>query len=144
MYTLMFKKVHLVKPSTSADDSGEYYIIGINFIGCDDNNQLKLLELLDNFETNIIFLDLDEDFIEQCMKFYSQLIQLNIDNVIEQNLLSQCNDKNVYDILKKYLDFINCKKYFDKKIYDKKVLDFNQNWISENKFKLTHNLIIDL
>jgi len=27
MYTLMFEKVHLVKPSTSADDSGEYYII---------------------------------------------------------------------------------------------------------------------
>jgi hypothetical protein len=144
MYTLMFKKVHLVKPSTSADDSGEYYIIGINFIGISDDNQKKLLEILDNFETNITFLDLDEDFIEQCMKFYSQLVQLNIDNVIEQNLLSQCNDKNVYEILKEYLDFLNCKKYFDKKIYDKKVLDFNQNWLTENKFKLTKNLIIDL
>jgi len=144
MYTLMFKKVHLVKPSTSADDSGEYYIVGINFIGCSDDNRKKLLEILDKFETNITFIELDEDFIEQCMKFYNQLVQLNIDNVIEQNLLSQCNDKNVYEILKEYLDFINCKKYFDKKTYDKKVLEFNKNWISENKFKLTKNIIVDL
>ena len=144
MYTLMFEKVHLVKPSTSADDSGEYYIIGITFIGIDDDKRKKLLEILDKFETNITFLELEEDFIEQCMKFYNQLIQLNIDNVIEQNLLSQCNDKNVYEILKEYLDFINCKKYFDKKIYDKKVLEFNKNWISENKFKLTKNIIVDL
>ena len=144
MYTLMFKKVHLVKPSTSADDSGEYYIVGINFIGCSDDNRKKLLEILDKFETNITFIGLDEDFIEQCMKFYNQLVQLNIDNVIEQNLLSQCNDKNVYEILKEYLDFINCKKYFDKKTYDKKVLEFNKNWISENKFKLTKNIIVDL
>jgi hypothetical protein len=144
MYTLMFEKVHLVKPSTSADDSGEYYIIGINFINIDDNNRKKLLEILEKFETNITFLELEDDFIEQCMKFYNQLVQLNTDNVIEQNLLSQCNDKNVYEILKEYLDFINCKKYFDKKIYDKKVLEFNKNWISENKFKLTKNIIIDL
>ena len=144
MYTMMFKKVHLVKPSTSADDSGEYYIVGINFIGCSDDNRKKLLEILDKFETNITFIELDEDFIEQCMKFYNQLVQLNIDNVIEQNLLSQCNDKNVYEILKEYLDFINCKKYFDKKTYDKKVLEFNKNWISENKFKLTKNIIVDL
>ena len=138
MYHNMYKKIYLIKPSMSADDSGEYYIIGAT-----KENQNKLLDILDNFKTDITFLELDDDFIEQILNFYNKIIDLNINNVIEQNILTQCNDKHVYSVLKKYLDKTKCKIYFDKKKYENKVIEFNQNWIDDNNFNMK-DIVIDL
>ena len=143
-YANTFRKIFLVKPSLSSDDSGEYYIVGIDFIGIDDENRKELLNIMDNFEVNITFTNLDDDFINQCMKFYEQLSSLNADNMIEQNILALCNDNNVYEILKEYLDFTQCKLYFNDKIYNDKVAEFNEKWLYENNYHLPKDLIIDI
>lgn len=143
MYIIMYKKVYLVKPSMSSEDSGEYYIVGKKFRGLDEDTQKELLNMLDNFKINTTFVDLQDDIVNQIIEFFTKVTDLNTKYVMKLNILAQCNDVNFRKIMHSYLDKTGCTYYLDSKKYIKKVIELNEEWLSENKFKLT-NIVIDL
>jgi hypothetical protein len=50
IYSQLFENITLYKPSTSPNESLEFYVIGTRFLGIDYNLKEKLLNILNNFE----------------------------------------------------------------------------------------------
>jgi hypothetical protein len=125
LYYLMFEDVYLIKPLSSNPVSGEFYVIGKNFIGLDNTILDKMLNLLDNFEVNMCFFkkeDIPEHFTKQVFDFMEKLTRLNVDFIEIQNTLLTCLYKRDAVIEK----VTGCRKYLNPKYMDE---------VQESKFK---------
>jgi len=143
MYTLMFEKVKLVKPSMSADSTSEYYIVGQNFVGISDIDREKLLDLLANFQLNMKFIDIPDGITLQLTSFFEELA-LNITNFNKKLLfLVIYRNQNIRKLLGKDYDKTKAELYFNKEKYNEQIEKFNKYWIDKNKFDL-NEISIDI
>jgi len=72
LYFLSFETVYLYKPYASGSVSGEFYIVGLGFLGVSDEELEKLLKLQDDFEENNAFFarkDVPDYFVAQVENF---------------------------------------------------------------------------
>ena len=112
LYYLMFEDVYLMKPLSSNPVSGEFYLVGKNFIGIDEMMLDKMLGLLDNFEVNMCFFkkeDIPEHFRKQVFSFIGQLTKMNVDFIDIQNTLLTCLYKRD-NVIEKVTE---CRKYLN-------------------------------
>jgi hypothetical protein len=136
LYTIAFTEVNMVKPMTSSQNTGEFYIVARGFKGIKQEFYDDLLEVLDKHEANKLFFDMTdipESFITQIASFMSKLTDMNINRDEQTNLLLTC-------ILRKdpiieattscseYLKPVNIKTLQDSRF---------KTWISEHKFYIT-------
>lgn len=143
MYILMFETVQLIKPSMSADSTGEYYIVGRNFIGIDDNTREQLLNVLDKFTTNMSFIDVPNNIKEQLIDFF-KTIAINLTNFHKKLLfLVIYRDQNIKKMIGDDYNKTKSELYFNKDKYNEQIKKFNHYWIDNNKFDLT-NIYIEL
>jgi hypothetical protein len=134
LYYLMFEEVYLSKPLSSNPISGEFYLIGKNFIGIDDSIYNKLIDLIDNFQVNMCFFkkkDIPENFIKQVFSFIEKLTNMNVNYIDIQNTFLICF-KERDEIIEKVTE---CRKYLEPKymneIQEAKFLE----WIKLYNFK---------
>jgi hypothetical protein len=93
LYYITFEDVSIFKPYSSDLSSGEFYIIGKNFIGIDNSSLERLYKCLDNFKTNNAIFEkesLPETFIIQINNFIEQLSNSNINGIEKTNYLLTC------------------------------------------------------
>jgi hypothetical protein len=130
---MMFEEIILIKPMVSNPDSGEFYLVGRNFLGLSDIEHNKLLNTLEKYQVNQCIWnrnDIPEEFSKQIIEFMNQILKLNIDHGEMINTLMTCI---VYDdkIIEKGTQ---CKKYLNKnfirEIQEKR---FNE-WIRKFEF----------
>lgn len=95
LYYISFEQVSLFKPYSSNPDSGEFYVVGINFLGVSEMEIEKLYKILDGFKYNHAIIEKDkmpETFITQINNFIKLMSQLNNDTIEKTNLLLTCYD----------------------------------------------------
>ena len=93
MYYLMFSEVYLFKPYSSNPDSGEFYVIGKKFHGCNDELLEKLLSFQEKFELNSALFKLDdipESFVYQVNGFLDVMSHYNANAIDKQIMLLTC------------------------------------------------------
>jgi hypothetical protein len=84
LYYMYFDKLYLYKPYSSNPQSGEFYIVGKNFLGISDINLEKLLTVQDNFTEHQVFVeqkDIPETLFMQIYNFLEKLVELNINTL---------------------------------------------------------------
>ena len=95
LYYTSFEQVSLFKPYSSNPDSGEFYVVGINFLGISDMHIENLYKVLDGFKVNHAIIEKDnmpETFVIQINNFIKLMSQLNSDTNDKTNLLLTCYD----------------------------------------------------
>lgn len=55
LYYLSFEHVYMYKPYTSGAINGEFYIVGLGFLGVSDSSLEKLLKIQAGFAENLTF-----------------------------------------------------------------------------------------
>ena len=121
LYYITFEDVSIFKPYSSDLSSGEFYIIGKNFIGIDNSSLERLYKCLDNFKTNGAIFEkesLPETFIIQINNFIEQLSNSNINGIEKTNYLLNCY-KESKDKIKSKKMIVNTKKNKEKSITNK-------------------------
>lgn len=82
IYSQLFENITLYKPSTSPNQSLEFYVIGNNFIGIDYNLKEKLLNILNNFELHQTLFkkeDINELFLKDVELFLELMTNRFVD-----------------------------------------------------------------
>jgi hypothetical protein len=134
LYSLLYKNVYLVKPYTSRPTSGEYYIVGKNFVGLPDFALDKLLEILDNFKLNQTFFDqnvIPKSFVEQTIKFNEQMSDYNTQTIERQLFFLSCSQ----DKSKVVANKTNCTYYLEPKNLMEIHQERYKKWVQMFKFK---------
>ena len=134
LYYLMFEEVRLIKPHTSSPNSGEYYVVGLRFIGIDDKVLSKLIKCLDDFKVNNSFFrkdEIPESFTLQVTEFLEKLYNLNNSQLDLVNMLITCIVNPDPIILKA----TNCQKYLDEEFIKKIQTKRYKEWIKTYKFE---------
>lgn len=114
LYFLSFETVYLYKPYASGSISGEFYIIGLGFLGVSDDELEKLLKIQDNFEENNTFFartNIPEYFVAQVEQFtkdmtYHKVHALNRFQFLI-NVMNDKEDKYEFKELLKNIDTIH-------------------------------------
>ena len=81
LYFLSFETVYLYKPYTSGTINGEFYIVGINFLGVSKEELEDLLIIQDNFEENMTFFerkDIPDYFVSQVESFVRDMTERRV------------------------------------------------------------------
>jgi hypothetical protein len=132
LYYLLFDELRLVKPLTSNPNSGEFYVVCKGFCGISEENYNKLLNILDNFKTNICFFDrkdIPQEFIELVSNFNNQVIARNIKHKeVGIKIIDCIKDKEIYN------QNIDCKIYLDKSIVKNIHWKIFNYWIKKTGF----------
>ena len=142
IYMCMFKQVYLTKPPNSSENSGEYYIVGLDFIGLDYEKINNLHNILNNFELNQPFIPknlLTEEFLSQINYFFKKIVNKLRKNITKQIILHHCHNIKY----KKYTKLFDCDLFYDKDKYENIVNAKIQSWIHENNF-FPNNIFIDI
>lgn len=132
LYYCYFDKVKLIKPKSSNQLSGEFYVIGLDFKGIKQHNLELLYTHLKNIKNNECFYEKDNlpnKFVKQVLNFFIELNQVNIENKeIRLDLLNCIIEKDD----KVFTEAMNCKKYLNFK-WSKDILEQKiKTWIAEN------------
>ena len=93
LYYTAFEQVSLFKPYSSNPDSGEFYVVGINFLGISETQIENLYKVLDDFKLNHAIIErekIPETFIIQINNFIKLMSQLNNNAIEKSNLLLTC------------------------------------------------------
>jgi translation initiation factor 2 beta subunit (eIF-2beta)/eIF-5 len=133
-YAQYFEYIYITKPVTSNPNSGEFYLVGINFRGISDNELNDYLYMLDNFKLNSCWFnkdDLPKDFIDNVTKALLDIYNININNAVLRNVLYMCYYKNLPDNKKQLLDCNNQTNTNYHTDLRKPIFD---EWIREHKF----------
>ena len=130
----MFKEIRLIKPQTSSPNSGEFYIVGLQFQGINDVIFDKLMKNLDNFTVNNCFFkkkDIPESFTLQVIEFTQKILDMNAKQFDIVNMLMTCI-ANPDPVIEKATQ---CRKYLDmnfiKDIQSKRY----KEWMKTYKFE---------
>lgn len=142
LYYSFFRKVKLIKPNTSNPLSGEFYVIGYNFKGINEDILDKLYIHLDTMKNNECFIHkelLPDKFIKQVMKFFIDLNMMNIEQKEIRLDLLNCsielkNIRNNKTYSKQYVKAMNCNKYLDTKWSKSIINEKIKTWIDDNDF----------
>jgi len=154
LYYTAFEQVSLFKPYSSNPDSGEFYVVGINFLGISESQIENLYKVLDGFKLNHAIIDKDqmpETFIIQINNFIKNMSQLNNNSIEKTNLLLTCydnmpsmpnmrnmtnkkskkssktKDSNLYELLK-------CNNFLDNKNIETILVPRYNEWIKKYNF----------
>jgi len=95
LYYTAFEQVSLFKPYSSNSDSGEFYVVGINFLGISESQIENLYKVLDGFKLNHAIIEkemMPETFIIQINNFIKNMSELNNNAIEKTNLLLTCYD----------------------------------------------------
>lgn len=140
LYILSFENIKFIKPSTSNPNSGEFYVLGLNFKGFDNKQLNKLYKFMNNMKINKTFFnknDIPIKITNQLIDFFKKIYELNYNQKKIIKILVKClyitnkyiyNDKNYKKCQHICDNFLN--KYSIKKINDKKIL----YWINKFNF----------
>jgi 23S rRNA U2552 (ribose-2'-O)-methylase RlmE/FtsJ len=118
LYALHFKNVYLYKPYASRPQSGEFYIVGKKFVDVKDETIDLLLNVLDNFNENQVFIEknnIPDNFERLVQDFLNRLVNYNIESIEVGFFINQCvMDENdtfgFQDVIKNY-DKIQNKRF---------------------------------
>jgi len=149
LYYTAFEQVSLFKPYSSNPDSGEFYVVGVNFLGISESQIENLYKVLDGFKLNHAIIEKDqmpETFIIQINNFIKNMSQLNNNAIEKTNLLLTCydnmpnmpnkkskkstsktKDSNLYELLK-------CNKFLDEKNIETILVPRYNEWIKRYNF----------
>lgn len=131
LYTLFFREVYLFKPHTSRPLSGEYYVIGKNFMGMSDEVFEKLLDIMDKFELNQCFFEkntIPQTFVSQLHKFVDMITTHNKNAMEKLDFFFTCLvDKS------KIKEELKCGEFIEN--LDRLYRSRYEKWISLYKFK---------
>jgi 23S rRNA U2552 (ribose-2'-O)-methylase RlmE/FtsJ len=127
-YFLHFEKIVFFKPSTSNPNSNEFYIIGFNFKGIQNDVLEKYYNVLDNYKLNMCWFnreDINKEYLDTFTKFHERVTMLNINQTKVKIYLSAClNELNF-----KYN--YTCIKYMHEKL--KKRNKIYKKWLVKHK-----------
>jgi hypothetical protein len=131
VYSLLFNSIKLIKPLNNNNLSFDFYIVCKGFKGIDNSILEKLLNILDNFEENICFInqkDIPRTFVEQVGSFINELLLKNINNIEITNFLTTC----LLNTNSEYFKKAQCNVYLNKKFMDKLEEDQIKDWMKDN------------
>ena len=153
LYYIAFEQVSLFKPYSSNPDSGEFYVVGINFLGISDSQIENLYKILDGFKLNHAIIEKDnipETFITQINNFIKLMSQLNNDSIEKINLLLTCYDNmpnatgaKVAKVAKgakgtkdeKIFKLLKCNKFLDENNIETILVPRYNEWIKKYNFE---------
>ena len=143
LYYTAFEQVSLFKPYSSNPDSGEFYVVGVNFLGISESQIENLYKVLDGFKLNHAIIEkemIPETFIIQINNFIKNMSQLNNNSIEKTNLLLTCydnmpnkksisktKDSNLYELLK-------CNNFLDDKNIETILVPRYNEWIKKYNF----------
>ena len=133
-YHLMFRDVILLKPHTSNPNSGEFYLVGLKFIGLTEKQQDKIREPLSEFQENQCCFrksDIPESFSVQVLEFMETMMKVRTEQYELQNMLITCiaHQDPVIEKATKCNTYLGEK--FIKEIQSKRY----KEWIKHNRFE---------
>ena len=133
-YHLMFRDVILIKPHTSNPNSGEFYLVGLKFIGLTEKQQDKIREPLSEFQENHCCFrksDIPESFSVQVLEFIETMMKVRTEQYELQNMLITCiaHQDPVIEKATKCNTYLGEK--FIKEIQSKRY----KEWIKHNRFE---------
>ena len=147
LYYIHFREVQLIKPHTSSPNSGEFYLVGIDFQGIDNKKLEKLYDVLENYTENKCFIkkeDLPLEFTIQVLEFINSIFKNKIRQFQIQEFLINCLDNNKQKSNKKSKKTSNkktsskkkplCNKYMNMKFIREIQSKRYREWIKEYKF----------
>jgi hypothetical protein len=143
IYSQLFQNITLYKPSTSPNESLEFYVIGTNFIGIDFQLKTQLLNVLNNFELHQTFFkkeDINNFFLKDIELFLELMTNRFVDYEKIKSLLKggfkQVNSSNDFGFKKNEI-FINLSN--NARLKNKLSTNIYDNW----KNKYLSNLVIN-
>jgi hypothetical protein len=115
IYVIAFEKVYLYKPMTSGVTTGEFYIIGINYLNSIENHvKTKLIGYLSNFKYNMEIINKNTipDLLKyQIYYFLNSVLELNIKYIdLENSFLKLINNNTITDLFISQLEQIKIEK----------------------------------
>jgi hypothetical protein len=154
LYYISFEQVSLFKPYSSNFDSGEFYVVGVNFLGISESQIENLYKVLDGFKLNHTIIEkekMPETFIIQINNFIKNMSELNNNAIEKTNLLLTCydnmpntkggkgaksdkggkngrGDSEVYELLK-------CNNFLDDKNIETILIPRYNEWIKKYEFE---------
>lgn len=147
LYYIHFREVQLIKPHTSSPNSGEFYLVGIDFQGIDNKKLEKLYDVLENYTENKCFIkkeDLPLEFTIQVLEFINSIFKNKMRQFQIQEFLINCLDNNKKKSKKKSKKTSNkktsskkkplCNKYMNIKFIREIQSKRYREWIKEYKF----------
>ena len=145
LYYTAFEQVSLFKPYSSNPDSGEFYVVGVNFLGISESQIENLYKVLDGFKLNHAIIDKDqmpETFIIQINNFIKNMSQLNNNAIEKTNLLLTCYDNmpnkkgsKSSKVDSKLYEFMKCNKFLDDKNIETILVPRYNEWIKKYNFE---------
>ena len=149
LYYSCFKTVRFIKPKTSSPVSGEFYVVGMDFQGIDEDDLTLLYNHLDNMKANECFIkkgNLPDRFVKQVLQFFITLNEFNIEQKELRMDLLNCaielkehNKKQKYSKVKisesDYVKQMNCRNYTNNNWIKQFLGDKVEVWVRENNFK---------
>ena len=133
-YYLMFKDVILIKPKTSSPNSGEFYCVGLGFLGCSNELLEKKLKVQKDFKVNHTLFtqeEIPESFTNQLFSFITDLMRLNTSQKELQNILLLCKNPDI----KELQENTKCLTYLNPKFLATHQSKRYRQWIRENRFQ---------
>lgn len=148
LYYIHFREVQLIKPHTSSPNSGEFYLVGIDFQGIDKKKLEYLYNKLEHFKINDCWIkkeDLPEEFIFQMMEFIKYIFKTKQNQFNKQLFLIDCLDVNKKSSKKKSKKKSSkssksskknnlCKKYLNMRFIRELQTKRFREWIKEYRF----------
>ena len=142
MYYIFFESISLYKPNTSNPNNGEFYVIGKDFRGINENNLQNLFKILENFRLNSNIIEkskIPETFIMQINNFLESMSSINTLAIEKQNLLLTCY-KNLGEDDKegKYSEtnkILKCENFLDEKKLDNMIIPKYKEWVKIFEFE---------
>jgi 23S rRNA U2552 (ribose-2'-O)-methylase RlmE/FtsJ len=95
-YAQYFEYIYITKPATSNPNSGEIYIVGINFKGATDDNIDELCNMLDNYKYNDCWYkkeDIPSDFTQKVLNMMNNIYENLYENLQIRTFLLLCQTR---------------------------------------------------
>jgi hypothetical protein len=142
LYYTAFEQVSLFKPYSSNADSGEFYVVGVNFLGISETQIENLYKVLDGFKLNHAIIEkkmMPDTFIIQINNFIKNMSELNNNAINKTNLLLTCyntmpnakgktKDGDLYELLK-------CNNFLDEKNIETILVPRYNEWVKKYNFE---------
>jgi len=126
-YMLFYEEIKIVKPVTSKPNGGEYYIIGINFRGIDDDYLENFYKLIEDYKENMCWFNMSDI----SLSFSNQVINFTL-NLMEMNMEFDKERLKLYKMYNNKKD--NWYELTSFKYYEKDRIKFYDKWINDNNF----------
>lgn len=133
IYSLMFSEIRLIKPIMSSPNSGEFYVVGYNFLGISDQDFEALISKIPKFKINQCIFPRKKipiSFSYQVIEFVKEIENLIINHYKLQTNILKCfdqKDTNVKNIL--------CNLVLNKSNITRLKNTRTKKWIEINEFE---------